>query len=97
MEAPRKRYHPSVVWEYFHLETQNKVRCMSCDRQLAYCNNTSPMLHHLRSTYPALWGGGGGVQRMAPVPRPAIDTAVPSKQGMHCMKPNSDHKVLRRC
>ncbi len=84
MEAPHKRCRPSMVWEHFHLETQNKVRCMYCDRQLAYCNNTSSMMRHLRSTHPALLGGAED-GNIAPAPRPAIGTAGPSKQGMYAL------------
>ncbi len=50
-------------------------------------------MRHLRSTHPADLGGAED-GNIAPAPRPAIDTAGPSKQGMHCMKFNSDHKVL---
>ncbi|XDV36064.1 hypothetical protein PO909_005915 [Leuciscus waleckii] len=78
MEAPQKRCRTSVVWEHFHLETPNKVRCVYCDWQLAYCNNTSSMMCHLRSTHPAiLQGAEDGIP---PVPRPATDSAGPSKQ-----------------
>lgn len=87
MEAPQKRCRTSVVWEHFHLETPNKVRCMYCDRQLAYCNNTSSMMRHLRSTHPAILQGADDGS-IPPVPRPATDTAGPSKQGMHCLKYN---------
>ncbi|XP_026098618.1 zinc finger BED domain-containing protein 4-like [Carassius auratus] len=80
MEAPQKRCRKSVVWEHFHLETPNKVRCMYCYRQLAYFNNTSSMMRHLRSTHPAILqcAEDGNIP---PVPRPATDTAGPSKQG----------------
>lgn len=61
MKAPQKRCGTSVVGEHFHLETPNKVRCMYCDRQLAYCNNTSSMMRHLRSTHPAILQGADDV------------------------------------
>ncbi|XP_052407935.1 zinc finger BED domain-containing protein 4-like [Carassius gibelio] len=80
MEAPQKRCRKSVVWEHFHLETPNKVRCMYCDRQLAYFNNTSSMMRHLRSTHPAILQCAED-GNFPPVPRPATDTAGPSKQG----------------
>lgn len=50
----------------------------------------------LRSTHPALLKGAED-GKIPPVHRPAIDTAGPSKQGMHCRKSNSEHKVLGHC
>ena len=92
MEAPQKRCRTSVVWEHFHLETPNKVRCVYCDRYLAYCNNTSSMMRHLRSTHPAiLLGAEDGIPS---VPRPATDTVGPSMQCMHCLKNNYNWNII---
>ena len=42
------------MWEHFDLVSPNKVQCLQCPVNLAYCNNTSSMLRHLRAKHPGL-------------------------------------------
>ncbi|XP_039616000.1 E3 SUMO-protein ligase ZBED1-like [Polypterus senegalus] len=53
MEGSCKRSR-SLVWNYFDLVSPSKVKCMICDKQLAFSSNTSSMLRHLRSTHPGV-------------------------------------------
>ncbi|KAM3623100.1 uncharacterized protein V6R79_007000 [Siganus canaliculatus] len=41
----------SVAWDHFDLIAPNKVRCLMCPRELAYHDNTSSMMRHLRSIH----------------------------------------------
>ncbi|XP_068179073.1 E3 SUMO-protein ligase ZBED1-like [Antennarius striatus] len=50
MDPGRKRKF-SPVWEYFELTALNKVRCLLCDKELTYSNNTSSMLRHYRALH----------------------------------------------
>ncbi|KAF7641461.1 hypothetical protein LDENG_00280640 [Lucifuga dentata] len=50
MEPVKKRVR-SQVWEHFDLISPNKIQCLLCPRQLAYKDNTSSMLRHLRAKH----------------------------------------------
>ncbi|KAK7901739.1 hypothetical protein WMY93_018508 [Mugilogobius chulae] len=48
---PAKRVR-SYVWEHFDLMSPTQVKCLKCGQELAYCNNTSSMVRHLRRKHP---------------------------------------------
>ncbi|XP_054635140.1 zinc finger BED domain-containing protein 4-like isoform X1 [Dunckerocampus dactyliophorus] len=40
-----------MAWDHFTLVSPNKVRCLICPQELAYHDNTSSMMRHLRSIH----------------------------------------------
>ena len=74
--APQKRAR-SYVWEHFDLLRSGKVKCLICIQELAYSNNTSSMLRHLRSKHPDTSPNPVGAGTSA-----SASAGAPTRQGM---------------